>query len=143
MSEETKEKIRQKAIMRGAMPPSRKGAVQSEKSRLLMSKNMKGRKVWNEGIKCPQTSMDKNGSWKGGKIIREGGYIAIKDPTNPLSDKQGYIKEHRKIASNIESGLSKQEVVHHINGDVKDNRPENLMIFKNQSEHMKYHARTR
>ena len=30
-------------------------------------------------------------------------------------------------------------VVHHINRDKMDNRPENLMVFSSQSEHAKYH----
>jgi hypothetical protein len=35
--------------------------------------------------------------------------------------------------------LLDSEVVHHINGDRKDNRIENLMLFVNVSEHKKYH----
>jgi transcriptional regulator with XRE-family HTH domain len=36
--------------------------------------------------------------------------------------------------------LLSTEVVHHINGDRKDNRIENLELLKNQSEHMKLHT---
>lgn len=31
------------------------------------------------------------------------------------------------------------EVVHHINRDKRDNRPENLMIFPSQAEHARWH----
>lgn len=32
--------------------------------------------------------------------------------------------------------------MHHIDGDKFNNNPENLEIFKNQSEHLKEHLRT-
>jgi len=39
--------------------------------------------------------------------------------------------------------LPQGAVVHHINGNRIDNRPENLLLCKNQSEHIKIHAATR
>lgn len=143
MSEETKEKIRQKAIQRKAVPPSRKGSKQTKESRELMSKNMKGREPWNKGKKCPETSMEKNGSWKGGRVLRTG-YYSIKIPTHPQADKQGYVKEHRLIMENhLGRYLMKSEVVHHKNKDIKDNRIENLELFSSNSKHMKYHNELR
>ena len=35
--------------------------------------------------------------------------------------------------------LKKGEIVHHIDGNKRNNDPSNLMLFKNQSEHCKYH----
>lgn len=77
------------------------------------------------------------GNWKGGRIKR-GGYIYIKAPTHPFSGKQGYVAEHRLIMEkSIGRTLQKTEVVHHANGDITDNRLENLVLCSTHGQHTK------
>ena len=47
---------------------------------------------------------------------------------------------HRQVAEQmLGRKLRPGEVVHHINGDKHDNRPENLYVFENQAEHARWH----
>lgn len=51
-------------------------------------------------------------------------------------------KEYREIVEKfIKRKLKESETIHHINFNPKDNRIENLMIFKNNSEHIKFHRK--
>lgn len=102
--------------------PRMKGKKHSLDTRFKMSESRKGK---NLGMNNP--------CWKGG-IIKHNGYTLFKI-------KGKYIQEHRIIVENfIGRTLQNEECTHHINGERSDNRIENLMVFKNQSSHKKFHG---
>ena len=80
--------------------------------------------------------------WRGGKTKNSKDYVLVLKPEHPLANTNGRIYEHRLIMEEkLDRYLTKEEVVHHINGIRDDNHMENLALFKNVSEHQKYHKR--
>ena len=81
-------------------------------------------------------------------------YAELKDYSNisshmtALNSGQGktYTKrdgrhEHRVVAEEVLGRkLRPGETVHHMDGNKRNNRPENIRVFRSQSEHAKYHA---
>ncbi|KKK61896.1 hypothetical protein LCGC14_3009750 [marine sediment metagenome] len=75
---------------------------------------------------------ERSGRWKGGRIDSNG-YILLKVPDNPMAMRSGLVFEHRLVmAAKLGRPLGKNETVHHINGDVKDNRIENLQLRRSK-----------
>lgn len=73
-----------------------------------------------------------------GSYINTRGYKVILMPTHPYCPKTGYMSEHRLVMENhLGRLLTKNEVIHHINGVKTDNRIENLKLYKNHSTHLR------
>lgn len=99
----------------------------------------KGKKPWNKGMVWQEMRGVNNPNWKGGKKLSNG-YVFVYCPKHPYSSKN-YYPLHRLVCElALRRYLSKSEEPHHINGIKSDNRPENLYLFPNKSEHIKYHC---
>ena len=82
----------------------------------------------------------KNPNWKGGRIVNGKGYIQIYSPNHPYRINGKYVLEHRLVMEKkIGRYLKPDEVIHHKNHDKGDNHIENLILFKNEAEHAKFH----
>ena len=99
------------------------GICQSQISRVL--------KQAGEPTRMSQVG-SRNPQWKGG-VVSSGAYLAefagMEFPWPEMVPRFGYILQHRAVmARHLGRALHKHETVHHINGDSKDNRIENLQI---------------
>lgn len=72
---------------------------------------------------------EKSSQWKGGRVKRQDGYIYVIAYNHPAAH-CNYVLEHRLIMEqSIGRYLTKDEIVHHLNGIRDDNRIENLQIM--------------
>jgi hypothetical protein len=68
------------------------------------------------------------------------GYVLELSKNHPNRDSQGYVYKHRLVVEkNIGRILNDGEVVHHIDGNKKNNNIENLLLFNSHSDHIKHH----
>lgn len=121
----------------------KKGKKASDETRKKMSEARKGKKHPFYGKRGVKAS-----NYKTGKTIGSHKYILILKFDHPFSNHQGYVFEHRLVMEkHLGRYLMPEEEIHHKGikhplGSIEnrqDNRIENLQLFKNKSEHQKFH----
>ena len=81
---------------------------------------------------------EKSNVWRGGKKIISG-YIGVWSPEHPFKGMYGYVYEHRLVMEKyLGRYLTKDEVVHHIDRNKKNNDISNLQLM-GKGEHTHYH----
>lgn len=81
-------------------------------------------------------------NWRGGRKIRKDGYtLVIAPPNHPhpadTTSRTAYILEHRLVMEqHLGRYLLPTEVVHHIDGNPRNNDISNLRLYGSQSEHI-------
>ena len=81
-----------------------------------------------------------NPNWRGGVTTDGRGYVLIRDPSHPNARGNGYVAAHRKAgADKLGRPLLSTEEAHHIDGNKKNNSPDNIMVIE-RGPHQRLHA---
>lgn len=101
-------------------------------------------KYWRVQAHLPEGGQKgkRNGRWKGGREVKDNGYIKVCCPNHPYKGARGYVFEHRLVMEKkLGRYLTEKEVVHHKDYDRKNNTADNLVLFPNQKAHVAWHIR--
>lgn len=75
------------------------------------------------------------------KSFNNNGYVAYYIPEHHCASSVGMVYEHMIVAEKmLGRELKNGEVVHHKDRNKKNNSPDNLMVFKTNTDHSAYHA---
>lgn len=95
-------------------------------------------------IKCQHNYYSGSNSpqWKGGEIVKDG-YVFVRMPRHPRSN-NNYVQKHIVVMEKfLGRFVLESEVVHHIDGNTENNDIDNLLLFKSENEHRRWHAEQR
>lgn len=71
-----------------------------------------------------------------------GKYVLIRIPSHPRADNRGYVPVHILVAEAlIGTSIPKGNVVHHVDEDVSNNSPGNLVVCQDEAYHRLLHTR--
>jgi hypothetical protein len=81
-------------------------------------------------------------------VLNRAGYprkkLSADHPFAAMADANGYVTLHRLVmAEALGRPLRREEIVHHIDEDIKNFALENLMLFESNGEHRRHHAALR
>jgi len=98
-------------------------------------------------------TLENHPAWKGGTTLDRGGYLlwrvkkdgpygylirAIAKRGHAGTDSTGYAPVHRTVMHHkLGRPLTKDEVVHHIDGDISNNHPDNLGVYASNADHLR------
>lgn len=78
--------------------------------------------------------------WSGGSVISSHGYVKLRVIGHPNADRNGYVYGHLLAWLNAGNPPpADDEVIHHINGNKRDNRIENLRLEKRYNHSVGHH----
>lgn len=113
-----------------------------------LSRERIGQLCREHGIRTQRTgprSGEGHPKWAGGRIRDKDGYVLVYRPDHPRARNRGpslkpiYVLEHILVMEEkLGRSLLPEEVVHHVNGVNDDNRPENLMLFQTNADHLRH-----
>lgn len=116
-----------------------KSSVQHKANRLGIKKDREA--FFEEKSKAMRG--EHSGNFKGYRQVTSRGYITRTCPGHPYATKKGLVMEHRLVVEeHLGFALPPEFDVHHINGNKKDNRIENLAIMTHGA-HTAFHERER
>jgi len=83
---------------------------------------------------------EKNPNWNGGRLTQSDGRILLLCPDHPHAQKKGYMRRSRLVMEKyLGRYLKPEEIVHHRNEILSDDREKNLRVFSNVGSHVKFH----
>lgn len=105
----------------------------------LCGKGNSGKLAWQdagEGQPTCRRCINRIGS------VKRRGYLYVYAPDHPLADFRDRVALHRKVWFDAHGSIPPGKVIHHINGDITDNRLENLACLTIKEHNMAHFHET-